>query len=90
MASWSAFIAFSRFNYSAVEKEFTITAKPGKYFWSDGYSWGNVIVGDHTVLIAVHFGKLEIKSVRLQGAGKLILKKTVTIGENNSQEFDIR
>jgi uncharacterized protein (DUF608 family) len=90
MASWSAFIAFSRFHYSAVDKEFTITAKPGKYFWSDGYSWGNVIVSDHTVLIAVHFGKLEIKSIRLQGAGKLTLKKAVTIGENNSHEFSIR
>ena len=90
MASWSALIAYSRFHYSAVEKEFTITSKPGKYFWSDGYSWGNVIVSDHTVLIAVHFGKLEIKSLRLQGGGKLILKTPITIGENNSREFNIR
>jgi len=90
MASWSALIAFSRFNYSAVEKEFTITARPGKYFWSNGYSWGNVIVSEHAVLIAVHYGKLNIKSIRLQGGGKLSLKKAITIGENNSQEFTIR
>jgi non-lysosomal glucosylceramidase len=90
MASWSAFIAFSRFHYSAVDKEFTITTRPGKYFWSDGYSWGNVIVGDNSVLIAVHFGKLEIKSIRLQGGGKLILKTPITIGENDSREFNIR
>ena len=90
MASWSALIAFSRFNYSAVEKEFAITSRPGKYFWSDGYSWGNAIVNDHTVLIAVHFGKLEIKSIRLQGGGKIIFKKAIIIGENNSQEFSIR
>jgi non-lysosomal glucosylceramidase len=90
MASWSALIAFSHFIYSGVEKEFTITAKPGNYFWSDGYSWGNVIVSDHSILIAVHSGKLEIKTIHLQGAGKLILKKTIAIGENNSQEFTIR
>jgi hypothetical protein len=90
MASWSALIAYSRFHYSAVEKEFAITSKPGKYFWSDGYSWGNVILSDHSVLIAVHFGKLEIKSLRLQGGGKLILKTPITIGENNSREFNIR
>ena len=64
--------------------------RPGKYFWSDGYSWGNVIVGDNSVLIAVHFGKLEIKSIRLQGGGKLILKTPITIGENNVREFNIR
>jgi hypothetical protein len=90
MASWSAFIAFSRFNYSAVEKEFTITSKPGNYFWSNGYSWGNVVVSDHTVLIAVHFGKLDIKTIQLQGSRKLTLKKAITIGENNSQEFTVR
>jgi non-lysosomal glucosylceramidase len=90
MASWSALIAFSRFNYSAVEKEFTITARPGNYFWSNGYSWGNAIVDDHTVLIAVHFGKLDIQSIHLQGGGKLALKKTITIGENNSREFSVR
>ncbi|HET7001349.1 MAG TPA: GH116 family glycosyl-hydrolase, partial [Puia sp.] len=81
MASWSALIAYSRFHYSAVEKEFTITSRPGKYFWSDGYSWGNAIVGDHTVLIAVHYGKLNIQSIRLHGGGKLSLKKAITIAE---------
>ena len=90
MAAWSALVAFSRFHYSAVDKEFTITANPGKYFWSDGYSWGNAIVGDHTVLIAVYYGKLDIQSIRLQGGEKLILKKAIAIGENNSQEFSIR
>ena len=89
MATWSALIAYSRFHYSAVEKEFTITSKPGNYFWSDGYSWGNAIVGDHTVLISVHYGKLEIKTIRLEGKGELTLKKIQTIGENSAQEYVI-
>ena len=90
MASWSAFIAWAHFNYSAVEKSFTITSKPGNYFWSNGYSWGNVTVGDHTVQIAVHSGKLEIKTIHLRGAGTLILKNPVFIGESQSQEFAIK
>ena len=90
MASWSAFIACSRFNYSAVEKSFTITSKPGNYFWSNGYSWGNVIVGDHNLQIAVHSGKLEIKTIHLQGAGTLNIKNPVTIGESQVQEFTVK
>ncbi len=90
MASWSAFIAYSRFNYSAVEKSFSITSKPGNYFWSNGYSWGNVIVGDHNLQIAVHSGKLEIKTIHLQGAGTLNIKNPVTIGESQVQEFTVK
>jgi uncharacterized protein (DUF608 family) len=90
MASWSAFVAYSKFHYSAVDKEITFTARPGKYFWSDGYCWGNVFVGDHSVKIAVHSGKMEIKTIRLQGGGSITLKRPVMIGENKSQEFSFR
>ncbi len=89
MAAWSAVIAWSRFNYSAVAKNFTITSKPGNYFWSDGYSWGNAIVGDRKVLISVHHGKLDIKTVNLVGGGTLKLKDTLILNENNSKEFDL-
>jgi non-lysosomal glucosylceramidase len=87
MAAWSAIIAISRFNYSGVEKSFSITSVPGNYYWSNGYSWGNATVGDHKILISVHFGKLELKSIHLGDSGSLNLKKTVTINENGSQEF---
>jgi len=90
MAAWSAFIAFSHFNYSAVGKDFSITAKPGNYFWSNGYSWGNAIVSDHGVLISVHQGKLVIKIIHLIGGGTLKLNKSTTISENSSQEFIVR
>jgi len=90
MAAWSAFIAFSHFNYSAVGKDFSITAKPGNYFWSNGYSWGNAIVSDHGVLISVHHGKLVIKIIHLIGGETLKLNKSTTISENSSQEFIVR
>jgi non-lysosomal glucosylceramidase len=90
MASWSAIIAFSNFNYSAVEKDFSITAKRGNYFWSNGYSWGNATVSDHSVLISVHYGKLDIKTIHLKGGSVLKLKKRVTINENGSQEFTVQ
>jgi non-lysosomal glucosylceramidase len=89
MAAWSAVIAWSRFNYSAVTKDFTITSKPGNYFWSDGYSWGNATVGDHKVLISVHHGKLDIRTIHLVGGGTLQMKEALTMNENKSQEFDL-
>lgn len=90
MASWSAIIATSNFNYSAVQKEFSITAKPGNYFWSNGYSWGNAVVSDHKLVINVHHEKLNIRTLRLKGDGILKLTKPVTITENESQEFIIQ
>lgn len=89
MASWSAIVAYSDFNYSAIKKEFTITAKPGNYFWSNGYSWGKATVSDNKILISVHHGKLDIKTVGLKGGSMLKLKNSVSINENTSQEFTI-
>jgi non-lysosomal glucosylceramidase len=90
MASWSAIIAWSHFNYSAVEKKFTMTAKPGNYFWSDGYSWGNAIVENQKITIAVHYGTMVIKSIDLHGAGLLKLNDPITLSENSVRDFTVR
>lgn len=90
MASWSAIVALSGFNYSAVSKEFSITSKAGNYFWSNGHSWGNAIVTNNKVTISVHFGKLDIHEVRFNDGRILKLKRPMTITENNSSEFIIK
>src|SRR5882757_2894303 len=46
MDSWAATLALSGFHYSAVSKSMSFTGRPGKYFWSDGYAWGTVTIGD--------------------------------------------
>jgi non-lysosomal glucosylceramidase len=89
MASWSAIPALSRFNYSGVTNTFCITSKPGKYFWSNGHSWGNVIVADNKVTIAVHFGKLNVQTIHLSNGKELKLKQMMTIEEGKSAEFVI-
>ncbi|RFZ94480.1 hypothetical protein D0C36_02725 [Mucilaginibacter conchicola] len=74
MASWSALVAISKFHYSAVDGSFTITSKPGTYFWSNGYAWGDVVVDDKgskpSVIISVHHGSLKLNTVALAG-GKM-------------------
>jgi len=89
MAAWSALIAWSGFNYSAVEKDFAVGQRPGKYFWSNGYSWGSYELTGNKLLIAVHYGNLQIKSVRVRGMGVFKLKNPVAITENNTMEFTV-
>ena len=85
MASWSAVLALTGFHYSAVTKTMTVTAKNGKYFWSDGYAWGNIVVttGEKgkQVLIRVMQGTLRLKKIILTGYGeKTFHSKTLEEG----------
>lgn len=90
MASWSAIPAISRFNYSGVTKVFSITSKPGNYFWSNGYSWGNVIVSNKKVTINVHHGQLSVAEIHLNN-GKIIKPAdTININEKDNREFVVR
>lgn len=86
MASWGAILAFSEFRYSAVEGKFSITSKPGNYFWSNGYSWGNAEVGTQNIKINVQHGTLNIKSVE-RGNNTIKLKKTITLKEGDHFVF---
>lgn len=86
MASWSAIIAISEFNYSAVSGKFAITAKPGNYFWSNGYAWGNAAVTEGKVAISVHHGKLKLAAVELKNGAAVHLKKSILLNEGENKE----
>ena len=67
MASWAATIALSEFQYSAVTKSMTITSRPGRYFWSNGYSWGICEVKLNEVILEVLKGSLDLNSFACKG-----------------------
>lgn len=90
MASWSAIPAISRFNYSGVDKKFSITSKPGNYFWSNGYSWGNAEVSNNAIKITVHSGRIDIATVAVDSRQTIILKKPATIAENESLDVSFK
>lgn len=69
MASWSAVLALSNFHYSGVTKSMRFTAKPGTYFWSNGYAWGTCKVEDRKATLAVLYGKVELLRFSLEGIG---------------------
>ena len=74
MASWSAIIALSDFQYSGIDKSMKITARPGNYFWSNGYSWGTIDVSDKDITIEVISGSLQLKSLTVGSEKKIRLK----------------
>lgn len=87
MASWASIVAWSEFDYSAQNGTFSITSRPGDYFWSNGYAWGNVKVGEvkngaAEIAITVSHGSLKISNIDVRGAGIVRLKKPVTLNEN--------
>jgi non-lysosomal glucosylceramidase len=90
MASWSAIIALSKFNYSAVTGKFTITSTPGNYFWSDGYAWGNAEVSDHKLVITVHSGTLKLSWVELKNRGMVHFTQPEVLGEGTKKVVSFR
>ncbi len=82
MASWSAIIALSEFQYSGVDKTMCITSRPGKYFWSNGYAWGTVKVSEKDVEIDILSGKLNIKTLKVGEKKNIMLNDfNLTEGE---------
>ncbi len=69
MIAWAGVLASTKFHYSAVEKSMSFTSAPGKYFWSNGYSWGTCEVKNKEAVLTVLSGKLELNSFSLEGVG---------------------
>jgi non-lysosomal glucosylceramidase len=68
MASWASVIALSGFQYSAIDKSMTFTAKPGTYFWSNGSAWGTCKVSENKAELHVLSGEVELGRFTLKGA----------------------
>lgn len=90
MASWATTLAWNQFNYSAVTGKFSVNSKNGRYFWSNGYAWGNFLVKDGRISIEVHFGNVRIKSIELRGMGQLNLDQDRILKAGEKADFQIR
>ncbi|MFA5814550.1 MAG: GH116 family glycosyl-hydrolase [Bacteroidales bacterium] len=94
MTSWSALLALTGFHYSGVNKEITFGNIIGKYFWSNGYSYGTVDIslkdGAKQVNLNVLNGKLEVAEVTIEGIGKSSLKAVKTLQAGDTQVFNIK
>jgi hypothetical protein len=89
MASWSSVMALSGFHYSGIDKSMEFTAKPGSYFWSNGYAWGSCKVENDKVQLQVLKGSLSLNKFRLSD-GKEAKLKNLTINESETQVITIK
>ena len=86
MASWSTILALSGFQYSGVSKTMAFTSDPGRYFWSNGYSYGVCEISEGKVKLEVLKGSLSLNSLKLAGRNKPVGTK-ISLLEGESKEF---
>ena len=86
MASWASVLAFTGFQYSAVDQSMVFAPKNGKHFWSNGYQYGTVAIDDakegkSIKLKVLQGGDLYLKSFTLANYGSKVLEETQSISE---------
>jgi len=94
MASWSAVLALTGFHYSGVTGEIKFGNITGKYFWSNGYSYGTAEISESnegkTLILNVLNGKLVVSRVTIEGFGSLRLKNPEYIESGGKALFKMR
>ena len=94
MASWTAVLALTGFQYSAVTGtiEFAAAKKPVTWFWSTGDAWGicqqQVQRGVSNVTLKVEHGALRLNRLKLAGTGEVAIKET-TLRAGQSRTFAV-
>jgi non-lysosomal glucosylceramidase len=93
MAAWSSVLALTGFNYSAVEDSMSFLPREGKFFWSNGYSYGTVIQkfssGSANIELNIIRGTLELKTFSLKGFGQEAFAPAATIETGKSISFKV-
>ncbi len=96
MASWAAVLAWTGFRYSAVTRTLTLGTRPGCFFWSNGYGWGDYTLDGgadvRELSLRLLEGRLDVSRVVLTGFGQADLAParalegrdilTVTVGRD--------
>ena len=92
MAAWAGILAYTGFNYSAVDKTIAFNAKNGTYFWSNGYQYGEVIISGtdtKTVTLTSKNGSFTLNSFTLNGFGMIKFKKGKTFQKGEGITFNV-
>jgi uncharacterized protein (DUF608 family) len=93
MASWAAVLAWTGFQYSAVEGRMAFAARPGTHFWSTGYAWGTCTQeasGDGVqVVLSVKHGELALRRFALTGTGEVLWDVPVKVKAGESASWQV-
>ena len=93
MAAWAGILAYTGFQYSAVDKTMAFNPKEGRYFWSNGYQYGTVSIqgsgAKKLLTFIVENGDLVLRSFTLKGYGTMKFKKGKTFKKGEYASFEI-
>ncbi|NLS79784.1 MAG: hypothetical protein GXY76_21265 [Chloroflexi bacterium] len=94
MAAWAAVLAWTGFQYSAVNKTMTFAPVDGTWFWSNGAAWGTVqlkcgVEGVKARLTVLH-GALALQRLVITGVGAAIADAPRTIRAGKSAHWQVK
>ncbi|MDN5213049.1 GH116 family glycosyl-hydrolase [Fulvivirgaceae bacterium BMA12] len=93
MAAWAGILAYTGFQYSAVNETMNFNAQTGKYFWSNGYQYGTISVSNSdsgkTVTLTPENGDLMLRSFTLNGFGKVRFRKGKVFKKHEPVQFAV-
>jgi len=93
MASWAAVPAWSGFGYSGVQKVMHFAARPGLFFWSNGYAWGccRLSAKDSAmkVELSVLGGEVAISAFELRRFGRVRFERTYELKAGQKASFTV-
>ncbi len=94
MAAWAGILAYTGFQYSAVERSIAFNPRAGRYFWSNGYQYGIVEVKDNaeskTVKLSSLNGDLSLTSLALNGHGQIEFEGLKVFELGQEVEFEVK
>lgn len=94
MASWSALIALTGFNYSGVDGTISFNNLSGNYFWSNGYAFGTVEIkntsGGKQVDLHVINGSIKINKMQINNLGSTSSPDTKMLQKGDSRSFLVK
>lgn len=88
MASWATILAWSDYHYSGIDKEMKFTETPGRYFWSNGESWGTCDITDSQATIKAIYGNIELDKLTI--GEKRINLNDANITQGNSKTIRLK
>ena len=93
MAAWAGILAYTGFQYSAVDRAMNFNAKDGVFFWSNGYQYGTLEVRsageDKTVTLVCENGEMTLSSFVLNGFGKVRFRKGKVFKKGEKVAFEV-
>ncbi len=94
MAAWAGLLAYTGFQYSAVEHRMAFNTIAGEYFWSNGYQYGTVAISgtdtQKSVTLRPLNGDLMLTQFALNGYGKQDFAEGQVFSQGEATTFTVQ